>query len=114
MNNLDRLSLEISRYISSISVETLSDVEFLQQEINSIRQMFRSERTGLGNLSNFFDRLRPGSYYNNTTYLYSSFTDKRNYFGNINNGITVMINVIKRKQGQLAEAETNETFKNIR
>jgi len=105
LNNLDRLSLEISRYISSISVETLSDVEFLQQEINSIRQMFRSERTGLGSLSNFFDRLRPGSYYNNTTYLYSSFTDKRNYFGNINNGITVMINVIKRKQGQLAEAE---------
>ena len=114
LDNLDRLSLEISRYISSISVETLSDVEFLQQEINSIRQMFRSERTGLGSLSNFFDRLRPGSYYNNTTYLYSSFTDKRNYFGNINNGITVMINVIRRKQGQLAEAETNEAFKNIR
>jgi hypothetical protein len=114
LDNLDRLSLEIARYISSITVETLTDVEFLQQEINSIRQMFRSERTGLGSLSNFFDRLRPGSYYNNTTYLYSSFTDKRNYFGNINNGITVMINVIRRKQGQLAEAETNETFKNIR
>lgn len=114
LTNLDRLSLEIARYISSITVETLTDVEFLQQEINSIRQMFRSERTGLGSLSNFFDRLRPGSYFNNTTYLYSSFTDKRNYFGNINNGITVMINVIKRKQGQLAEAETNEAFKNIR
>ena len=114
LDNLDRLSLEIARYISSITVETLADVEFLQQEINSMRQMFRSERTGLGSLSNFFDRLRPGSYYNNTTYLYSSFTDKRNYFGNINNGITVMINVIRRKQGQLAEAETNEAFKNIR
>ena len=114
LDNLDRLSLEIGRYISSITVETLADVEFLQQEINSIKQMFRSERTGLGSLSNFFDRLRPGSYYNNTTYLYSSFTDKRNYFGNINNGITVMINVIRRKQGQLAEAETNEAFKNIR
>lgn len=114
LNNIDRLSLEIGRYISSITVETLADVEFLQQEINSIRQMFRSERTGLGSLSNFFDRLRPGSYYNNTTYLYSSFTDKRNYFGNINNGITVMINVIRRKQGQLAEVETNEAFKNIR
>ena len=114
LDNIDRLSLEIARYISSITVETLADVEFLQQEINSIRQMFRSERTGLGSLSNFFDRLRPGSYYNNTTYLYSSFTDKRNYFGNINNGITVMINVIRRKQGQLAEVETNEAFKNIR
>jgi len=102
LDNLDRLSLEISRYIASITVETLSDVEFLQQEINSIRQMFRSERTGLGSLSNFFDRMRPGSYYNNTVYLYSAFSDKRNYFGNINNGITVMINVIKRKQGQLA------------
>ena len=112
--NIDKLSVEIGSYISSITVETLSDVEFLQQEINSIRQMFRSDRTGLNSLSNFFDRMRPGSYYNNTTYLYSSLTDKRNYYGNINNGISVIINVIRRKQGQLAEAETNETFKNIR
>jgi hypothetical protein len=114
LDNLDRLSLEIGRYISSISVETLADVEFLQQEINSIRQIFRSDRTSLSSLSNFFDRMRPGSYYNSPDYLYSTFTDKRNYFGNINNGITVMINVIRRKQGQLAEAETNEAFKNIR
>jgi len=108
LNNLDKLSLEIAQYISSITVETLADVEFLQQEINSIRQMFRSERTGMNSLGNFFDRLRPGGYYNNTTYLYSSFSDKRNYFGNINNGITVMINVIRRKQGQLAENDTEE------
>ena len=114
LDNLDRLSLEIGRYISSISVDTLSDVEFLQQEINLIRQMFRSDRTGLNSLSNFFDRMRPGSYYNSTDYLYSTFTDKRTYFGNINNGISVIINVIRRKQGQLAEAETNEAFKNIR
>jgi hypothetical protein len=106
--NLDRLSLEINRYISSISVETLADVEFLQQEINSLRNLFRSERTGLSSLSNFFDRMRPTSYYNDASYLYRALVDKRNYFGNINNGITVMINVIKRKQGQLAEADTEE------
>ena len=114
LDNLDRLSLEIGRYISSISVDTLSDIEFLQQEINSIRQMLKSDRTGLNSLSNFFDRMRPGSYYNSPDYLYSTFTDKRTYFGNVNNGITVMINVIRRKQGQLAEVETNETFKSIR
>ena len=115
LTNIDKLSVEIGRYMSSITVETLSDVEFLQQEINSIRQMFKSERTGLSSLNNyFFDRMRPGSYYNSTDHLYSSLTDKRNYYGNINNGITVIINVIRRKQGQLAETETNEAFKNIR
>ena len=108
LSNLDRLSLEISRYISSISVETLADVEFLQQEINSLRNMFRSERTGLSNLSTFFDRMRPTSYYNDASYLYRALVDKRNYFGNINNGITILINIIKRKQGQLAEADTEE------
>ena len=108
LSNLDRLSLEISRYISSISVETLADVEFLQQEINSLRNMFRSERTGLSNLSTFFDRMRPTSYYNDASYLYRALVDKRNYFGNINNGITILINIIKRKQGQLAVADTEE------
>lgn len=108
LSNLDRLSLEINRYISSISVETLADVEFLQQEINSLRNLFRSERTGLGSLSSFFDRARPSSYYGSADYLYSSLKDKRNYFGNINNGITILINIIKRKQGQLAEADTEE------
>lgn len=114
LENIDTLSLEIQRYISSIEVNTLDDVEFLQQEILSIRQLFRSERTGVSSLNNFFDRMRPGSYYNSTSHLYASLTERRNYYGNINNGIRIMINIIRKKQGQTTLAETNEASKNIR
>lgn len=106
--NIDRLSLEMYKYIASIKVETLDDVEFLIQEIYSIRTLLRSERTSLSTLSNFLDRTRLGSYYSEVRYLYESLTSKRNYYGNVNNGIIVMINVIKRKQGQLAEVADND------
>ena len=96
------------KYIASIKVETLDDVEFLIQEIYSIRTLLRSERTSLSTLSNFLDRTRLGSYYSEVRYLYESLTSKRNYYGNVNNGIIVMINVIKRKQGQLAEVADND------
>lgn len=106
LSNLDKLSLEISTYISSISVDTLADVEFLQQEIQSIRLLFRSDRTALNSMSNFFDKMRPGAYYNSIQYLYESLINRRNYYGNINNGINIIISIIRRKQGKLAEPDT--------
>ena len=99
--NIDNLSTEINKYISSIKVDTLEDVEFLLQEIYSIKSLLRSDRMSITNLNGFFDRMHPGSYYNEVRYLYPSLTDRRTYYGNINNGIQSIITIIRKKLAML-------------
>jgi hypothetical protein len=101
LSNIDNLSTEINKYISSIKVDTLEDVEFLIQEIYSIKSLLRSDRMSVSNLNSFFDRMRPGSYYNEVRYLYPALTDRRTYYGNINNGIQSIITIIRKKLAML-------------
>jgi hypothetical protein len=101
LSNVDNLSTEINKYISSIKVDTLEDVEFLIQEIYFIKSLVRSDRMSMSNLNGFFDRMRPGSYYNEVRYSYSSLTDRRQYYGNINNGIQSIISIIRKKLAML-------------
>lgn len=101
LSNIDNLSTEINKYISSIKVDTLEDVEFLIQEIYSIKSLLRSDRMSMTNLNGLFDRMRPGSYYNEVRYLYPSLTDRRQYYGNINNGIQSIITIIRKKLAML-------------
>jgi hypothetical protein len=101
LSNIDNLSTEITKYISSIKVDTLEDVEFLIQEIYSIKSLLRSDRMGISNLNGFFDRMRPGSYYNDVRYLYPALTERRQYYGNINNGIQSITTIIRKKLAML-------------
>ena len=101
LSNIDNLSTEITKYISSIKVDTLEDVEFLIQEIYSIKSLLRSDRMSVSNLNSFFDRMRPGSYYNEVRYLYPALTDRRTYYGNINNGMQSIITIIRKKLAML-------------
>ena len=101
LSNIDNLSTEINKYISSIKVDTLEDVEFLIQEIYSIKSLLRSDRMSITNLNGLFDRMRPGSYYNEIRYLYPALTDRRTYYGNINNGIQSIITIIRKKLAML-------------
>ena len=101
LSNIDNLSVEINKYISSIKVDTLEDVEFLIQEIYSIKSLLRSDRMSITNLNSLFDRMRPGSYYNEVRYLYPALTDRRQYYGNINNGIQSIITIIRKKLAML-------------
>ena len=101
LSNIDNLSMEINKYISSIKVDTLEDVEFLIQEIYSIKNLLRSDRMSISNLNGFFDRMRPGSYYNDVRYLYPALTERRTYYGNINNGIQSIISIIRKKLAML-------------
>jgi hypothetical protein len=99
--NIDNLSTEINKYISSIKVDTLEDVEFLIQEIYFIKSLLRSDRMSMSNLNGFFDRMRPGGYYSEVRYSYSSLIDRRQYYGNINNGIQSIITIIRKKLAML-------------
>ena len=101
LSNIDNLSAEINKYISSIKVDTLEDVEFLIQEIYSIKSLLRSDRMSMTNLNGLFDRMRPGTYYNEVRYLYPALTDRRTYYGNINNGIQSIITIIRKKLAML-------------
>ena len=101
LSNIDNLSVEINKYISSIKVDTLEDVEFLIQEIYSIKSLLRSDRMSMTNLNGLFDRMRPGTYYNEVRYLYPALTDRRTYYGNINNGIQSIITIIRKKLSML-------------
>jgi hypothetical protein len=101
LSNVDNLSLEINKYISSIKVDTLEDVEFLIQEIYSIKSLLRSDRMSMSNLNGLFDRMRPGGYYTEIRYLYPALTERRTYYGNINNGIQSVITIIRKKLSML-------------
>lgn len=101
LSNIDNLSVEINKYISSIKVDTLEDVESLIQEIYSIKSLLRSDRMSITNLDGLFDRMRPDSYYNEIRYLYPALINRREYYGNINNGIQSIITIIRKKLAML-------------
>lgn len=107
LSNIDRLSEEINNYISVFEVRNLEDVELLYQELSVIYYLLRSERVGLRNLDGFFDRMRPQSPYNDPEYIWSRLKEKRDYYGNINNNINYLINILRKKQS-LATKEFDE------
>ena len=100
LSNIDNLSMEINRYLSSIKVENLDDVEFLIQEIFFIKSLLKSNRMNLTSLNTFFDRMRPGSYYSESISI-RNITDalfsKRDSYTSINNGIQSIISIIRKK-----------------
>lgn len=107
LSNIDRLSKEINSYISIFEVRNLEDVELLYQELDMISNLLRSDRVGLRNLDGFFDRMRPQSSYNEPNYIWARLKEKRDYYGNINNNINYLINILRKKQS-LATREFDE------
>lgn len=107
LSNIDRLSKEINSYISMFEVRNLEDVELLYQELDMISNLLRSERVGLRNLDGFFDRMRPQSSYNEPNYIWARLKEKRDYYGNINNNINYLINILRKKQS-LVTSEFDE------
>jgi len=107
LSNIDRLSKEINSYISIFEVRNLEDVELLYQELDMISNLLRSERVGLRTLDGFFDRMRPQSSYNEPNYIWARLKEKRDYYGNINNNINYLINILRKKQS-LATREFDE------
>lgn len=107
LSNIDRLSKEINSYISVFEVRNLEDVELLYQELSMVSDLLRSERVGLRNLDGFFDRMRPQSSYNEPNYIWVRLKERRDYYGNINNNINYLINILRKKQS-LATREFDE------
>lgn len=107
LSNIDRLSKEINSYISVFEVRNLEDVELLYQELDMISNLLRSDRVGLRTLDGFFDRMRPQSSYNEPNYIWARLKEKRDYYGNINNNINYLINILRKKQS-LATKEFDE------
>lgn len=107
LSNIDRLSKEINIYISVFEVRNLEDVELLYQELSMVSDLLRSERVGLRTLDGFFDRMRPQSSYNEPNYIWARLKEKRDYYGNINNNINYLINILRKKQS-LATKEFDE------
>lgn len=107
LSNIDRLSKEINSYISMFEVRNLEDVELLYQELDMISNLLRSDRVGLRTLDGFFDRMRPQSSYNEPNYIWARLKEKRDYYGNINNNINYLINILRKKQS-LATREFDE------
>jgi len=107
LSNIDRLSKEINSYISIFEVRNLEDVELLYQELSMVFDLLRSERVGLRTLDGFFDRMRPQSSYNEPNYIWVRLKEKRDYYGNINNNINYLINILRKKQS-LATREFDE------
>jgi Na+/phosphate symporter len=107
LSNIDRLSKEINSYISVFEVRNLEDVELLYQELSMVSDLLRSERVGLRTLDGFFDRMRPQSSYNEPNYIWVRLKEKRDYYGNINNNINYLINILRKKQS-LATREFDE------
>lgn len=107
LSNIDRLSKEINSYISIFEVRNLEDVELLYQELDMISNLLRSDRVGLRTLDGFFDRMRPQSSYNEPNYIWARLKEKSDYYGNINNNINYLINILRKKQS-LATREFDE------
>lgn len=107
LSNIDRLSKEINSYINVFEIRSLEDVELLYQELTMISDLFRSERVGLRTIDGFFDRMRLQSSYNEPNYIWARLKEKRDYYGNINNNINYLINILRKKQS-LATREFDE------
>lgn len=107
LDNLDRLSKEINSYINVFEVRNLEDVELLYQELTMVVDLLRSDRVGLRTIDGFFDRLRIQSSYNEPSYILARLKEKREYYGNINNNINYLINILRKKQS-LATKEFDE------
>lgn len=98
LSNIDRLSKEINSYISVFEVRNLEDVELLYQELSMVSDLLRSERVGLRTLDGFFDRMKLQSSYNEPNHIWTRLKEKRDYYGNINNNINYLINILRKKQ----------------
>ncbi len=107
LSNIDRLSKEINSYINVFEIRSLEDVELLYQELTMVSDLFRSERVGLRTIDGFFDRMRLQSSYNEPNYIWARLKEKRDYYGNINNNINYLINILRKKQS-LATREFDE------
>lgn len=107
LSNIDRLSKEINSYINVFEIRSLEDVELLYQELTMISDLFRSERVGLRTIDGFFDRMRLQSSYNEPNYIWVRLKEKRDYYGNVNNNINYLINILRKKQS-LATREFDE------
>jgi hypothetical protein len=98
LDNIDRLSKEINKYINVFEVKNLEDIELLYQELAMIADLLRSDRVGLRIIDGFFDRMRLQSSYNEPTYIWARLKEKSDYYGNINNNINYLINILRKKQ----------------
>lgn len=92
---VEDVSSDISKYLNSIKIETLEDVEIFAQEVGIMKSMVSGNRLGINNLNGFFDNM------NSSHSALRSLRNSSSKYDIIINGLNMLKTIIERKQKQL-------------